>query len=153
MPKNFPGRVWLKWMAKTKSSRTSRHAPNLPREKGRCYDCCSCFNCAASVTRVHNHLIARREAKARVSTWTTSTLEARKYMAVYGEDARLGADVKRPRPSDGARSHLGALLLLSVRVDPLASDSAGKAGKPPAQNRPDALGRPLLPPPLAPPPA
>ena len=46
LPKNFPGRVWLKWIGEDKIFEDlPPRPPTYLVEKGRCYDCCSCFNC------------------------------------------------------------------------------------------------------------
>ena len=99
LPKNFPGRVWLKWIGEDKIFEDlPPRPPTYLVEKGRCYDCCSCFNCccfcyASCIT----NFIARRETgDPSVDVADESTLEAHKYMAVYGEDARDRADVEAP---------------------------------------------------------
>ena len=102
LPKNFPGRVWLKWIGEDKIFEDlPPRPPSYLVEKGRCYDCCSCFNCccfcyASCIT----NFIARRETgDPSVDVDDESTLEAHKYMAVYGEDARdWVADVEAPAP-------------------------------------------------------
>ena len=133
LPKNFPGRVWLKWIGEDKIFEDlPPRPPTYLVEKGRCYDCCSCFNCccfcyASCIT----NFIARRETgDPSVDVDDESTLEA------HGRLRRGRARLGRRRRS--ARAPVTALEATWARrcCCPYASTGPrvwirpGKAGKP-----------------------